>query len=75
MLNVDCVAYDLEDSVTFGKKVEARANISAFLRRPRIASVRENAVRINSVGSGLAEADLTEIVRHCSSLIPESSST
>lgn len=63
MLNVDCVAYDLEDSVTLGKKVEARANISAFLRRPRIASVRENAVRINSVGSGLAEADLAEIVR------------
>ena len=74
MLNVDCVAYDLEDSVTLGKKVEARANISAFLRRPRIASVRENAVRINSVGSGLAEADLTEIVRHCCSLIPWSSS-
>ena len=61
-LNVDCIAYDLEDSVTLSKKPEARTNVSTFLRRPRIGSVKENAVRINSVGSKLAEDDLSELV-------------
>lgn len=62
-LNVDCVAYDLEDSVILGKKAEARANVSHFLRQPRLASVKENAVRINSIGSKLAEDDLMDLVR------------
>ena len=61
-LDVDCVAYDLEDSVTPSQKPEARSNIRHFLRQPRSASVKENAVRINSVGSGLALDDLTEVV-------------
>lgn len=61
-LSVDCVAYDLEDSVTLGKKAEARANVSHFLRQSRLASVKENAVRINSVGSKLAEDDLMDLV-------------
>lgn len=61
-LNVDCVAYDLEDSVTPGKKVEARANIRRFLDQPRAAGVKENAVRINAVETGLALRDLDVIV-------------
>ena len=57
------MAYDLEDSVTPGKKAEARANVRNVLRRrPRGKGVGEYAVRINSVGSGLAEDDLTAVV-------------
>lgn len=65
-LNVDCVTYDLEDSVTLGKKSEARLNIRNFLEHPRAAGVKENAVRINAVETGLALDDLTEVVRFCS---------
>ena len=61
-LSVDCVAYDLEDSVTPGKKAEARSNIRRLLDQPRVAGIREQAVRINAVESGLALDDLTEIV-------------
>jgi hypothetical protein len=61
-LSVDCVAYDLEDSVTSDKKVEARALVRSALNLPAPAGVRERAVRINTVESGLALADLTEVV-------------
>ncbi len=61
-LSADCVAYDLEDSVTPGKKAEARSNIRKLLDRPRVAGIREQAVRINAVESGLALDDLTEVV-------------
>lgn len=61
-LTVDCVAYDLEDSVTPGKKAEARSNIRQFLDQPRAANIREQAVRINAVETGLALDDLTEVV-------------
>jgi citrate lyase subunit beta-like protein len=61
-LNVDCVAYDLEDSVTAGKKVEARKNIRQLFEHPRPSGILEQAVRINSVDSGLALDDLTEVV-------------
>ena len=61
-LNVDCVAYDLEDSVSPGKKAEARKAISKFLEEPRAKGIRENAVRINAVESGLALHDLSEVV-------------
>ena len=61
-LTVDSVAYDLEDSVAPSKKVEARANIRHFLGQPRAAGIKEQAVRINSVSSGMALADLTEVV-------------
>lgn len=61
-ITVDCIAYDLEDSVAVRKKVEARANICRFLQQPRPAMVQEIAVRVNSVGSTLAETDLIEIV-------------
>lgn len=62
-LTADCVAYDLEDSVTPHKKAEARSLVRRALDEPAPASIRERAVRINSVDSGLALADLTEIVR------------
>jgi citrate lyase subunit beta-like protein len=61
-LNVDTIAYDLEDSVTPNKKVEARKNLRHLLQQPRAAGIREQAVRINSVESGLALADLQEVV-------------
>lgn len=60
---VDSVAYDLEDSVTPTKKPEGRRNILEILNRDRVAGIREQAVRINSVGSGFALDDLTEILK------------
>ncbi|MCJ1479061.1 hypothetical protein MMC13_007745 [Lambiella insularis] len=60
---VDCVAYDLEDSVTPAKKAEARTNISRFLNQPRAAGIKEQAVRINAVESGLALDDLSEVLK------------
>ena len=64
-LNVDCIAYDLEDSVTPSNKPEARRAIAKFLDQPRATGVSENAVRINAVQSGLALEDLSEVVRIC----------
>lgn len=60
-LSVDCVAYDLEDSVTHSKKPEARSMIRQLLQNPRSTDIRENAVRINAVQTGLALDDLTEV--------------
>ena len=62
-LTVDSIAYDLEDSVTPSKKPEGRANVLAVLNKDRAAGIREQAVRINPVGSGLALDDLTEILK------------
>jgi citrate lyase subunit beta-like protein len=61
-LSVDCVAYDLEDSVTPGRKAEARSNLREFLQQERSTSIKEQAVRINAVETGLALDDLTEVV-------------
>ncbi|KAK4565351.1 hypothetical protein LTR86_003968 [Recurvomyces mirabilis] len=63
MKAVDSVAYDLEDSVTPSKKPEGRRNILEILNRDRVPGIREQAVRINSVGSGFALDDLTEILK------------
>ncbi|GAB1200859.1 hypothetical protein APSETT444_010239 [Aspergillus pseudonomiae] len=60
-LTADCVAYDLEDSVTPHKKAEARSLVRRALDQPAPSGIRERAVRINSVDSGLALADLTEV--------------
>ncbi|OCK84679.1 beta subunit of citrate lyase [Lepidopterella palustris CBS 459.81] len=62
-LNVDCIAYDLEDSVTPGKKAEARHNLRHLLEQSRAPGIREQAVRINSVESGLALEDLQEVLK------------
>ncbi|KAK1142551.1 hypothetical protein N8T08_007526 [Aspergillus melleus] len=62
-LTADCVAYDLEDSVTPHKKAEARSLVRRALELPPTQGIRERAVRINSVDSGLALADLTEVLQ------------
>ncbi|KAL5340785.1 citrate lyase [Aspergillus crustosus] len=62
-LTADCVAYDLEDSVTPHKKAEARSLVRRALDQPAPQSIRERAVRINSVDSGLALADLIEVLK------------
>ena len=61
-LSVDCVAYDLEDSVTMNKKPEARRNLRQILTQPKASSIKECAVRINAIGSGLEEDDLSAVV-------------
>lgn len=61
-LTVDTVAYDLEDSVTPNQKPEARLRLRDFLAQSRAEGIGEQAVRINSVDSGFALADLTEVV-------------
>ena len=66
-LNLDCVTYDLEDSVTPSLKKTARQNISRLLNGERSATIKENAVRINSLSSGFALDDLTAI-SHLSNL-------
>ncbi|RMZ78884.1 hypothetical protein DV738_g3642, partial [Chaetothyriales sp. CBS 135597] len=62
-LTADCIAYDLEDSVTPGRKAEARALVRKALDQDKPANIKERAVRINSVGSGLALQDLQEVVK------------
>lgn len=62
-MTVDTVAYDLEDSVAPQKKVEARHNLREILSQPRPPSIRETCVRINSVDTGLALDDLTEVLK------------
>lgn len=64
-LAVDCVAYDLEDSVTPARKAEARNLVRRAIDGSMPSGIRERAVRINSVRSGLALADLTEVVGAC----------
>lgn len=74
-LTVDTVCYDLEDSVTPTKKDEARHNLRGFLEQGKQASgIRETAVRINAVESGLALKDLNEIVSRTLSLAPSAAS-
>lgn len=60
---MDCVAYDLEDSVTPSRKDDARVRVRREIDRDRPAGLKERAVRINSVGSGLALADLNEVLQ------------
>ncbi|KAF4552625.1 Hypothetical protein D9617_9g024140 [Elsinoe fawcettii] len=62
-LSVDNVTYDLEDSVTPSKKPEARSNLQTFLSQERPSSIKELAVRINSVDSGFALDDLTSVLK------------
>lgn len=67
-LAADCVAYDLEDSVTTNKKAEARFNIRQFLERPRADGIKECAVRINAVGTGHEADDIEAVVRQLNDL-------
>lgn len=62
-LAVDTICYDLEDSVTPTKKSAARAALASFLSSPRPPHISEISVRINDVSSGLALADLQEVLK------------
>ncbi|KAJ5779662.1 Pyruvate/Phosphoenolpyruvate kinase [Penicillium paradoxum] len=62
-LTADCVAYDLEDSVTPHMKAEARSLVRRAIDQAAPPGIRERAVRINSVDSGLALGDLTEVLQ------------
>jgi citrate lyase subunit beta-like protein len=62
-MTVDTICYDLEDSVTPGKKAQARSNLHQILSRERAANIKEQAVRINSVDSGYALDDLTQVLK------------
>lgn len=60
-LGVDCVAYDLEDSVSLNRKDEARQRLRQFLEQPAASGINEVAIRINAIESGLAEKDLAHL--------------
>ncbi|CAI7659573.1 hypothetical protein PENPOL_c006G02658 [Penicillium polonicum] len=62
-LTADCVTYDLEDSVTPHMKAEARSLVRRAIDQAAPPGIRERAVRINSVDSGLALGDLTEVLQ------------
>ncbi|KAJ5151364.1 uncharacterized protein N7482_010616 [Penicillium canariense] len=62
-LVADCLTYDLEDSVTPHMKAEARSLVRKAIDQPTPENIRERAVRINSVDSGLALGDLTEVLQ------------
>ena len=61
-LAADCVAYDLEDSVTSNRKAEARSILKGFLEQPRADGIKECAVRINAVGTGHEADDIEAMV-------------
>lgn len=62
-LVVDNVTYDLEDSVTPSRKDEARGMLRNFLSQSRAPHVKEQAVRINAVETGLALQDLNIVLQ------------
>jgi len=62
-MQVDTIAYDLEDSVAPHKKLEARENLRTVLSTPRPAGIKETCVRINSVDTGLALDDLRAVLQ------------
>ncbi|PIK52075.1 putative citrate lyase subunit beta-like protein, mitochondrial-like [Apostichopus japonicus] len=62
-LEVDCAVMDCEDGVAVNKKVDARNTIRSMLDRLSCPGVRDLAVRVNSVSSGLADEDLMEIFK------------
>ncbi|XP_012689510.1 citramalyl-CoA lyase, mitochondrial [Clupea harengus] len=60
-LDVDCAVLDCEDGVALSKKAEARETIPKMLAELDVGRT-EKCVRVNSVSSGLAEADLEVIL-------------
>jgi citrate lyase subunit beta-like protein len=62
-MHADNVTYDLEDSVVDYMKQDARLNLRDILNKPRPSGIKEMCVRINSVDSGLASKDLTEVLK------------
>ncbi|CAN9092581.1 unnamed protein product [Alternaria alternata] len=62
-MHADNVTYDLEDSVAPHMKSEARSNLRDILNKPRPSGIKEMCVRINSVDTGLALDDLTQVLK------------
>lgn len=62
-MHADNVTYDLEDSVAPHMKAEARSNLRSILNKVRPSGIKEMCVRINSVDTGLALDDLTEVLK------------
>lgn len=62
-MHTDNVTYDLEDAVAPSLKATARSNLRSILSSPRPAGIKELCVRINSVDTGLALDDLTEVLK------------
>jgi citrate lyase beta subunit len=60
-LGVDCVCLDMEDGVAQNRKAEARATIVHALESLDFGR-SERLARINPVGSGLEEADLSAVL-------------
>ncbi|XP_076021763.1 citramalyl-CoA lyase, mitochondrial [Genypterus blacodes] len=61
-LDVDCAVLDCEDGVALSKKTEARETIPRMLVELDLGRT-EKCVRVNSVSSGLAEADLQVVLQ------------
>jgi citrate lyase subunit beta-like protein len=64
-LNVDCVAYDLEDSVAPDQKQNAREALGSFLKNlnhERPQGIKEIAVRINATDTKHIEEDLKAVL-------------
>ncbi|XP_055965677.1 citramalyl-CoA lyase, mitochondrial [Sorex fumeus] len=61
-LQVDCAVLDCEDGVALNRKEEARSRIVKTLEGFDLGPT-EKCVRINSVSSGLAEADLESLLQ------------
>jgi citrate lyase subunit beta-like protein len=62
-MHADNVTYDLEDSVAPHMKPTARSNLRSILSKQRPSGIKEMCVRINSVDTGLALDDLTEVLK------------
>ncbi|XP_014826068.1 PREDICTED: citrate lyase subunit beta-like protein, mitochondrial [Poecilia mexicana] len=62
LLDVDCAVLDCEDGVALTKKAEARETIARMLGELDLGRT-EKCVRVNSVSSGLAEADLQVVLQ------------
>jgi citrate lyase subunit beta-like protein len=64
-LTVDCVAYDLEDSVAPDRKQNARETLGSFLQtlnHDRPKGIKEIAVRVNATDTKYIEDDLRAVV-------------
>jgi citrate lyase subunit beta-like protein len=60
-ITVDCACMDLEDAVVFDRKEAARQTVVQALQNFDFGKT-ERLVRINSMSSGLAEADLEAVL-------------
>jgi len=61
-LNLDCVVLDLEDGVAINQKEAARTLVKQSLQKHNFGRA-ELLIRMNSIGSGLENADLTQCIK------------